>query len=133
MILDLDPPIHERVYYRHVENGQRAYAVTRAGLEKLRFDRGPHEEIIVPLDPKSWTVDKDVRPINATHLAEVAFAADRALCLRIALHREARKEWRDLNDRERLEWMKSGPGDDAHPMRIATWRAIRRSLEPYAG
>jgi len=129
-MLDADPEPHERVYYRNIETGQRAYVVTRAGLEKLRVDHGPNSDIIVALNPIEWTVDKDVRPINTVHLAQVAYEADRALCVRLSLHREAKLEWRDLTDKERARFMKSGPGD-SHPARARLFAYIRRALEPY--
>jgi hypothetical protein len=130
MTADHDPPQHERVYYRHIDTGQRAYVVTRAGIEKLRIDHGPNVETIIALDPTKWTVDKDVRPINANHLAEVAYVADRMLCQKLALFREAKLEWRDLTVAERQRFTTHGPGDE-YPVRARLFAHITKGLAPY--
>ena len=79
---DWDPTPDQRTYYRSAEDGQRAYLVKRNGKDMVRLDR-PMEEILRPLDG-SWRPDTQTYPFTAHQVAEVAFAADRAVAERRA-------------------------------------------------
>ena len=128
-----DPAPEARVYYRNIDTGQRAYLVLREGQERLRIDHGPNTDVVVPLDPQRWTIDKEARPLNRAHLAEIAFVADRALCVRLARHVESRVMWRDLTEEQRASFIKDGPRafGPQPAIRNDLYRAITRALEPY--
>jgi hypothetical protein len=130
-----DPAPENRVYYRHIDSGQRAFLVIREGQERLRIDHGPNTDVVVPLDPTRWSIDKESRPLNRAHLGEIAFVADRALCVRLARHVEARVQWRDLSDKERADFIEKGPRafGAMPPIRVELYRAMLRALEPYTG
>jgi hypothetical protein len=104
---DWDPTPDQRTYYRSAEDGQRAYLVKRGGKDMVRLDR-PMEEILRPLDG-SWRPDTQTYPFTAHQVAEVAFAADRALCRTMGKHLDAGKEWLSLKEQARIKWMEEGP------------------------
>lgn len=128
-----DPAPENRIYYRNIESGQRAYLVVREGQDRLRIDHGPNVDVVVPLDPTRWSIDKESRPLNRAHLAEIAFVADRVLCARLARHLEARVQWRDLKDQERADFIEKGPRafGPMPAIRVELYRAMTRALEPY--
>lgn len=127
---EYDPPKDKRVYYRNTTTGDRGYVVRRGGHDVIRLDR-PNEEIIRPLHPTTWKLDKEHRPLTQMQIAQVAFDADKRLCFFLGEHEEARKEWLDLKDKERIKWMRQGPPSNPR-IRHVQWKAIMHTLQPIA-
>lgn len=98
----------ERIYFRHVREGQRGYKVTRDGREYIRLDR-PAEEILLPFRESEWLLDRETRPLNKWLVARVAFEADKVLCEGLGEHPESRREWASVVEDKRIAWMAHGP------------------------
>jgi hypothetical protein len=123
-----DPEPHQRTYYRHARTGDLAYLVRRDGSDVLRYDR-PNEEILRKLTGE-WNREPDRVPYSRHQVAAVAFAADRALCAMMGMHKESRDQWSSLHEKERLEYLKRGPR--AGGVRDRLWAAIFDLLGPEA-
>lgn len=106
-----DPKPDERTYYRSTGDGQRGYLVRREGKDCIRLDR-PMEELIRPLDGM-WQKDAEVYPVSPHQAAKIAFVADCALCSVIGEHVAAKREWLNMSEKKRIEFMQEGPGDDS--------------------
>jgi hypothetical protein len=118
----------ERSWYRSVMDGQRAYLVERDGKTYVRLDR-PDEEIMRPFVAAEWVPDFEKQPFTETQIAQVAFEADRRLCLALGLHDKARKEWPSLSDDMRIAWLRQGPA--APEVRAELYAAIMGALRGY--
>lgn len=102
-----DPVGDERVWYRHVREGNRGFMVERNGRQCIKLDR-PNEEIVLPYREHEWQLDRESRPLNKHQAGRVAYEAD--LAARIALGDHApRKDWLSLTDEQRIVWMAKGP------------------------
>lgn len=122
-----DPAPDERTYYRSAEDNQRAYLVRREGKDMLRLDR-TMEEILRPFT-SAWKPDNQVHPVNAQQLAQVAFAADRALCRVLGKHAQSHGDWLSLKEQARIKWMAHGPAtgdirDDLFDAIMGTLRGL---------
>jgi len=115
-----DPP--KVRWYKRKSDGQLGYMVDQHGREAIRLDR-PAQVIVEPYTDSKWEPVSAERPVTKAQVARIAFAADRALCLMLALHGEARKEWVGLSDKDRIEWVANGPPADP-PLRRAMYQAI---------
>jgi hypothetical protein len=113
--------MNKQRWYRHDRTGQRGYLVETADGPRIRIDN-PAVEITRPLGD-GWEEEADLPPINERQIRMVAFEADRALCRVMGLHREAKREWIDLKDEERIKWNSEGP-----PKRSDTCSLLRRRL-----
>jgi len=125
-----DPAPHERTYYRHALTGDLGWLVRRDGAEHILLDR-PGQEIAKPFKPGEWTVEAEYRPLTRMQFAQVAFAADKALCLALGKHLLARREWLSMRDEDRIVFMQMGPR--AGGGRQELFEAIMASLERYGG
>ncbi len=105
-----EPEPHDRIWYRHVNTGDRGYLVKRAGKERIRYDR-PAEDLHVPKDGK-WKPDDEDKPFTLWQVAQIAFEADKKLCFFQGLHMESRREWESFTEEERYAYMHEGPDDD---------------------
>ena len=111
-----DPTPDRRTYYRNVATGDRGYMVRRHGADHIKFDR-PGSDQTRLFHTEEWVLEKQSRQMPAHEVAQVAFAADRRLCKLLGLLQEARKEWLDLSNEERVRWVKEGPKVHASSMR----------------
>lgn len=103
-----DPTPDKRVYYRHRDTGQLAYLVERGGGTRIKLDRGG-PEIVRAFHPQEWNPERELRPLTRAQVAQVAFEADRRTCFFLGLHEDARREWHDLRDEERIRYVDQGP------------------------
>jgi hypothetical protein len=125
---NFDPPEYERMYFRHEKTGDLGYIVRRGGKDMIRMDR-PNEELIRPMG-QSWLPEKEARKMNRSQVAQVAFEADKRLCLFLGDGERARREWASLSDRERIAWMNRGPKSPLPRLRL--YRSIMTALKDYA-
>lgn len=125
-----DPAPDERVYYRHTHSGDRGYIVKRGGRDVIRLDRA-NEEIIKPLEPTVWRLEREHRPLTNMALAQIAYRADSELCFHLGEHDPNRKEWKSMYERERIKWMRQGPPPDPK-IRQVLWRRVMETLAPIA-
>jgi hypothetical protein len=121
-----DPPSHERDYYRHQVKGDLGWLVRREGRDCIKYDR-PDQEIVIPYNEHDWIREQEYRPFSDAQIVQVAFAADKALCMLLGMHDKSRKEWVGLSDHQRAKWMREGPRNNRH--RAKMYRAIRTALE----
>ena len=110
-------------------DGQRAYLVHHDGAECLRLDR-PSEELYRKLGPE-WSPDAQTYLASPHQVAKVAFIADRALCAITGDHLEAKEEWINLPEKERIRFMEDGP--DSVGIRDKLFKAITRTLKEMTG
>ncbi len=113
---------------RSNNDGQIGFMVERSEEEGgglgVRLDRR-QENIVLPYSPSRWTVDHGSR-LTKSHIARVAFEADRAL-------RSARgeyggaKSWMELPEKERLTWTSRLPAG-ADEERAALFAAVVGAL-----
>jgi hypothetical protein len=131
-VIDWDPKPSERSYYRSREDGQRAYLVKRNGVDMLRLDR-PMQELLVDLTKESgkWLEDKQTYPVSAHQAAKIAFVADRALCSVLGERFEAKEEWINVKEKERIRFMEDGP--DVGGIRDKLFLAIMKALKEVTG
>lgn len=127
---DYDPPGHERVYYRHTITGDLGYLVRREGKDYIRLDR-PAQDISKPFLAAEWIAEQEYRPLSRMQLVQIAFEADKKLCILLGLHDEGRKQWLNLRDEERIAWAAGGP--PAKGGRKAVFLALMKALEEHAG
>jgi hypothetical protein len=120
----------ERVWYRHGITGTRGYIVQQEGKDCIRHDT-PAMEIIVPMT-QDWRLDADVRQLSDFHVAQVAFEADKKLCLFLGLHDLARRDWMRLSDEERQTWIR-GRVFKKSADRQRLHDAVREAMRPLAG
>ena len=125
---DWDPAPQEREWYRNVGTGDLGWVVRRGGAQKIRLDRAS-EEIIRALNGE-WMPENEHRPMTIAQLAQVAFEADRRLCWFVGLAENAKKEWADLNDDQRIMWMQTGP--TKHPIRRELYEAVTGALRKHS-
>ena len=104
-----DPLPAERQYYRHASTGDLGWIVRRDGKDKIRLDRA-NQEIVRPFDAADWTEEQEWKPFSRTQISHYAWECDKGVCRLLGLHKEAKREWLSLNDADRIEWMKLGPG-----------------------
>jgi hypothetical protein len=131
-VKDWEPKPSERVYYRSKHDGQRAYLVKRNGVDMLRLDR-PMEELLVDMakDGGGWEKDSQSYPVSAHQAAKIAFVADRALCAVLGERFEAREDWINLHEKERIRFMEDGP--DVDGPRDTLFLAIMGALKELTG
>lgn len=98
----------DRIYYRNTTTGERGWLVERDSKQYMQLNR-PAEEILLPYRPAEWVPERDTRPLTRQQCAQVAFEADKMLCLFLGLHREAKRQWLSLTDEDRIAWCKHGP------------------------
>lgn len=104
-----DPTEAQRRWYRSNRTGDLGYVVMRDGRERIRLHR-PMQEIVKPFDDGEWVEEREFRPFSGNQVDRLCFEADKLLCNMLGLHKEAKREWLNLRDPERIEWMKLGPG-----------------------
>ena len=121
-----EPPEHERVFYRHVRTGDLGYAVEKDGKPYMKYDR-PNEERVIVFNPPDWIQEEEYRPIPEAQVIQVAFEADKRLCLLLGYHDLARRDWIGLTESQKIKWMRQGPTKP--PIRQKLYWRIRDTLE----
>lgn len=122
-----DPTPDRRVYYKNVATGDRGFMVRRHGADHIRYDR-PGSDQTRLFHADEWTLEQQSRRLPAHEIAQVAFAADRRVCRVLGKLQESRKDWIDLDNEERVRWVKEGPKVPANSMRARVWRAIVNAM-----
>lgn len=125
MIGNYDPRPEEREYYTHQTTGDRGYRVVRDGKEMIRYDRGDSHEVVVPFNIASWERDELALQFSDLQIAEACFKADQIVSRAIGKVGQSMKDWRNLTERERNQWMYVGP---KHPRRRRLWISIREAM-----
>lgn len=123
-----DPNPGKRVYYAHRQTGDYGWLVRREGKDCVKLDRPGVDEIRSFENPSDWIPKDDPKPLQPAHLAQVAFAADKQLCLILGgeLRSFSKKDWLDLSQEQRRAWIEKGPKN--HPDRKALYEAITKAL-----
>lgn len=124
-----DPTAAGREYYRSRSTGDRGYIVRRDGREMVRLDR-PMQEILFPKTGE-WALDEEATLLVPMQAVQIAFAADRQVCLAVGLHGDARVTWQDMSDEKRVAFAKKGPEDGEHPIRGAVYEALKAAMRPF--
>jgi len=121
-----DPKPADRVYYRHLETGDRGYMVERGGKPAIKWDRPFAGD--VSLDVTRWKKEEDAVPLFSAHqIAMVAFAADKECCRALGQVDIAQRQWLDLAEKQRRDWMKDGPKVKLGPRR-ELYEAVLKAL-----
>lgn len=124
------PKDAERIWFRHRYDGQLGFLVQREGRDMIKLDRA-NEDICRPFNAIEWVPEHERRPMTEAQMAQIAFAADRQLCVFLGMHDKTKEQWLDLREEKRIAWMRQGP---AHPeIRANVYRGIMDALRSYAG
>lgn len=103
-----EPLKSQRVYYRHNQTGDRGYIVKREGKDAIRRDRPNVDDYTFQLG--DWVAEvADARKFTEIQIAAVQFEADKKLCWALGLPTLSRREWVDVPEKQRFDWMKEGP------------------------
>lgn len=105
---DYEPLLSERVYYRHTQTGDRGYAVRREGRDGIRKDRPMIDEVSFNLGDWKRELDNTDR-FSDVQVAQICFEADKKLCWALGHPELAKREWRDMTEKQRVSWLKDGP------------------------
>lgn len=123
---DWDPPEHERQYFRSAQTGDRGWMVRRGGKDTIKLDRKA-EVIERTFFPGDWVEESpDVPDFTAIQIAQVTFEADKALCRQMGDAKKAKREWLNLSDDQRIQWMNEGP---VEPRRKKLYAAVKKALQ----
>ena len=121
-----DPPVRERVYYRHSQTSDRGWLVLRDGKQAIRFDRGAVDQWTHNV--KDWNLEHvETAKYNDMQIAQVAFEADKKLCWALGLTDLANREWSKMPEELRVKWLKAGPPATALE-RVGLYKAIKEEL-----
>lgn len=120
------PP--ERVWYRSRTTSDRGYLVTDGDRVRVKLDR-PNEDISRVFIASEWIEEVEVRNFTPMQMAQVAYVADKLLCLFLGLHAESKAEWLSLREPVRIEFMKTGP--KGPQIREELYEAIMAVLRRY--
>jgi len=126
-----DPPPNKRKYYLHLETGDRGYLVTRDGKLAIKWDRAMARDTTHELG--KWKKMVDEVPLFSMHqIAMVAFVADKEVCRALGQVDIAQRQWIDLSDKQRRDWMLDGPKAKTGPRR-AVYSAIVKAMGDKSG
>lgn len=123
-LLDIDPPEHNRQYVRDAATGDRGYFVFRGGRKMVKLDRAS-QAIERVYNEREWLPDNAPVGLSNTQIAQVAFEADKKLCLHLRMPVKSRREWVNMKDEQRIKWIELGP---SHPERKKLYDAIKAAL-----
>jgi len=126
-----DPPPNKREYYLHLETGDRGYLVTRDGRPAIKWDRAMAKDATHELH--KWKKMVDEVPLFSLHqIAMVAFVADKEVCRALGQVDIAQRQWIDLSEKQRRDWMVDGPKAKTGPRRHV-YQAILKALGGKSG
>lgn len=129
---DWDPKPFERQWFRNRDTGDLGFLCRRDGKDVIVYDRahGTIGEMTRPIST-DWIPEPKKKLMSDAQVSKVAFEADRALCMALGLHEQAKKEWLNLHEKERIRWQKTGPSEP--PPRVELYQKIHEALGRYAG
>lgn len=120
----------DRVWVKHKWQGSIGFLYEDDdGSRRVRLDRPHDPNAHKPYDPGVWerhVVEKHMLPMQ---VAQVAHAADRALCLFVGRHELVGKDWGMLTEQERIEWMDEGPDPEDDPVRAKLFAFVKDALK----
>lgn len=121
-----DPPEHERQYFRSAQTGDRGWLVRRDGKDYMKLDR--KAEVIERLYREGEWIEEapEMADFTAIQIAMVTFEADKALCKQLGDTKKARREWLNLLDEQRIQWMNDGPQE---PRRKRLYQAVKKAMQ----
>ncbi len=134
-----DPEPGDRVYVRSSTTGNLGWMVRRDATDMVRLDRSA-QEIVVPFSGE-WQQVVEHRPCSHAQVVQVAYVADQALCKLLGMYEtdsksrdrltgpNARKEFRDLTDKQRIAWLNEGPTNP--PIRQILYSAVMGVLSEH--
>jgi len=114
----------ERLWLRHKRNGLTGYLTEKDGKPKVKLD-GPDPFAMRPYHEPDWEPMPVETRIPRQMVAQVQWAADRALMRALGDHRAAGRDWHGLTTAQRVEFMDNGPGKRHGDSRKKVWEAIR--------
>ncbi len=127
----IHPPIEERVWYKNHQTQERGYLCSVATVQHLCVNSPGGERFVRVSD--SWSVDRDYRPLSVAALGQALFEADRAICRALGHYSQAKREWYDIKEKEKLHWMKKGPPGKVEKLRLRVSADIRKHLKKISG
>lgn len=123
MSLDfLDPPEHQKLFYRHHRTGDLGWLVEVDGSPFIQLDRPGGDQHRKPFRDSEWVPVQESSPYSRAQLVQIAFEADRHLCRLLGRHDLYKREWRGLTREQKKAWMTQGP--TKHPVRKALYQSI---------
>lgn len=124
-----EPLIHDRVYYRHVDTADRGYAVRRDGKDARRWDRPGNDDFT--FDLSKWKRESDEMPkFSEIQTAQICFEADRKLCWALGLPELAKRDWKDMTEKQRLKWVSDGPLQKSPEFKLRS--GLRDAIQEWA-
>ena len=124
---DWDPEPGQRIYVSSSTTGDMGWIVRRGGRDKVRLDR-PNQEITVDYNG-TWTQVVEHRRASHAQVVMVAFEADKALLKLLGEYQKAKKEFRDLTEKQLAAWIEEGPTQP--PIRAMFYRTVVDFLEEH--
>lgn len=130
---DWDPPAQVREHYRHVKTGEHGWKVYRDHRPHIKLDNASMDNCLFYRE-QDWIADTEHRPLTKFAIAKVTFEADKALCLALGLVDKSKREWLNLRDESRQNWIEHGPRGSTpeDKVRHKFWRAVMKELGPLA-
>lgn len=125
---NVDPEPADRVYYRHVMDGDRGYLVVREGVQCIKLDR-PNQVIFQRFSEHDWAPDTTTVEIPVAAMIRVAFEADRELRRALGDYAGAKLTWENMDRAQKLRWEEQGPGKKAHLKRRLLFAAVKAALQ----
>jgi len=138
-----EPP--HRTWFKRNSDGQLAYLVTDPDDEDgphMRLDRAMQDIRIpirlnrdgsIPADFPGWTAvpDRELRQLTVGQVAQIAFAADKALCFLLGMPDAMRRDWMSLSDEQKRDWVRRGPVNDSRRRRLyaAVFHTFKQELD----
>lgn len=121
----------DKVWYRSRTTGDRGYLYPDGDRDRIRLDR-PNDHVTRPFVMGEWIEEAEVRNFTPMQMAQVAFVADRLLCMFLGEHTKAKLEWLTMKEPARIDFMRKGPsGQDGSPIRRELYGAIMEVLRRY--
>lgn len=110
-------------WYRSTVTGERGRLTTQEGRAFVKLDN-PSQVQLRPIGPE-WVEETEARPLQRAAVAQVAFAADVALCTALGIT-VRKKLWHELSQEEKKQWLILPP---LNPARRVLYRAIEEALK----
>lgn len=103
-----DPLPSERVWYKNRQTSDRGWLVRREGKDAIKYDRPAYDQYVFNIG--EWDKLQEGLPVlNAAHIAQICFEADKKLCWALGHIDLAQREWVDLHEKVRAKWIAGGP------------------------
>ncbi len=114
-------------FVRNRATGELGYVIERDGDTFVRLERsGPVVE--QPYSESAWMDEKVRAPLNRQQVGKLMHDFDRLLCKALGKAHEAKREWIELREEEREEWMSYGPPEG---IRSEVFEAVADALADY--